>query len=61
MCWRAYTRVAQKPLQINLGAPLRAVWRQLVLEEENLPPHHSWQPYVRMGEMVVRVSILSWG
>ena len=26
-------------LQINLRAPLRAVWRWLVLEE-NLPPHH---------------------
>ena len=61
MCWRVYTGVDQKPLQTNLRALLRAVWRQLVLEEENLLPHHSWQPYVRMGEMVMRVSILSWG
>ena len=59
MCWRAYIRVDQKPLQINLSALLRAIWRWLVLEEENLPPHHSWQPYIRMGEMVMRVSILS--
>ena len=59
MCWRAYTGVHRKTLQISLSVPLRAVWRQLELEEENLPLHHSWQPYIRMGEMVVRVSVLS--
>ena len=51
---------------INQGGPesstdesLRAVWRWLVFELENLLPHHSWHPYIRMGITVVSVRILS--
>ena len=49
----------QKPLQMSHSEPLRAVWRWLVFELENLIPHHSWHPYVRMGITVVSVRVLS--
>ena len=49
----------QKPLQMSHNEPLRAVWRQLVFELENLLPHHSWHPYVRIGITVVSVRVLS--
>ena len=60
MCWRAYTGVDRKPLQMRRSEPLRAVWRRLVFELENLLPHHSWHPYIRMGMTVVSVRVLSW-
>ena len=49
----------RKPLQMSCSEPLRAVWRQLVFELENLLPHHSWHLYVRMGMTVVSVRVLS--
>ena len=50
----------QKPLQMSRSEPLRAVWRWLVFELDNLLPHHSWHPYIRMGMTVVSVRVLSW-
>ena len=50
----------QKPLQMSRSESLRAVWRRLVFELDNLLPHHSWHPYIRMGMTVVSVRVLSW-